>query len=93
MNQKDINLAMNWLQDICKIKSGKIDESMFVITKSLSGYYKNPQGIAHKVLADRMAERNQEINLNQMIAFHICILKWMNHPSPMDFTKMESKSF
>ena len=31
---------------------------MFVITKSLSGYYKNPQGIAHKVLADRMAERN-----------------------------------
>ena len=25
MNQKDINLAMNWLQDIlCKIKSGRL---------------------------------------------------------------------
>ena len=31
---------------------------MFIITKSLSGYYKNPEGIAHKALADRMAERN-----------------------------------
>ena len=41
-----------------EITDGKIDKSMFVITKSLSGYYKNPEGIAHKVLADRMAERN-----------------------------------
>ena len=31
---------------------------MFIISKSLSAYYKNPEGIAHKVLADRMAERN-----------------------------------
>ena len=31
---------------------------MFVITKSLRGYYKNPQTIAHKVLADRIAERD-----------------------------------
>ena len=32
--------------------------SYFIITKSLRGYYKNPQQIAHKVLADRMAERD-----------------------------------
>ena len=30
----------------------------FIITKSLRGYYKNPRGIAHKVLADRMGERD-----------------------------------
>ena len=30
----------------------------FIISKSLRGYYKNPDAIAHKVLADRMAERN-----------------------------------
>ena len=29
-----------------------------MITKALRGYYKNPGGIAHKVLADRMAERD-----------------------------------
>ena len=31
---------------------------MFVITKSLRAYYKNPESIAHKVLADRIAERD-----------------------------------
>jgi DNA polymerase elongation subunit (family B) len=59
MNQKSIDKAMEWLQKTLKdIQQGKIDKSMFIITKSLRGYYKNPDGIAHKVLADRMAERN-----------------------------------
>ena len=59
MNQKSVDLAMEWLKDtLQKITNGEMDDSMFIITKSLSGYYKNPEGIAHKVLADRMAERN-----------------------------------
>jgi len=59
MHQKSVDLAMEWLKKTLKeITDGKIDKSMFVITKSLSSYYKNPEGIAHKVLADRMAERN-----------------------------------
>ena len=59
MNQKSIGLAMDWLKrTLQKITDGKMDSSMFVISKSLSAYYKNPDGIAHKVLADRMAERN-----------------------------------
>ena len=59
MNQKDIDMALKWLRDtLKKIIEGEMDESMFVISKSLRGYYKNPEGIAHKVLADRMAERN-----------------------------------
>jgi len=59
MNQKSVDLAMEWLKDtLLKIKNGTMDDSMFIISKSLSGYYKNPDGIAHKVLADRMAERN-----------------------------------
>ena len=32
--------------------------NMFVISKTLNGYYKNPQSIAHKVLADRMGQRD-----------------------------------
>ena len=31
---------------------------MLVVTKSLRGYYKNPDQIAHKVLADRMGVRD-----------------------------------
>ena len=59
MNQKDIYGAMEWLKEtLYKIKNGQMDDSMFIISKSLSAYYKNPDGIAHKVLADRMAERN-----------------------------------
>ena len=59
MNQKDINLAIDWLRDTLeKINDGFMDDSLFIISKSLRGYYKNPDGIAHKVLADRMAERN-----------------------------------
>ena len=59
MNQKSVDLAMEWLKKTLKeITDGSIDKSMFVISKSLSAYYKNPDGIAHKVLADRMAERN-----------------------------------
>ena len=30
---------------------------MLTITKSLKSYYKNPESIAHKVLADRIGER------------------------------------
>ena len=32
--------------------------NMLVVTKSLRGYYKNPDQIAHKVLADRMDVRD-----------------------------------
>ena len=59
MQQRSVDLAIEWLEKTLKeIKDGEISESMFIISKSLRGYYKNPEGIAHKVLADRMAERN-----------------------------------
>ena len=59
INQRSVDKAFIWLKGVLdKIKEGKMDQSMFIISKSLRGYYKNPQGIAHKVLADRMAERN-----------------------------------
>ena len=57
--QRSVDLAIEWLEKTLKeIKDGEISESMFIISKSLRGYYKNPEGIAHKVLADRMADRN-----------------------------------
>ncbi len=59
MNKRSVDLAIDWLKKtLTQIKDGKMDKSMFIISKSLRGFYKNPEGIAHKVLADRMAERN-----------------------------------
>ena len=59
MIDKNFEKTVIWLQEtlreICK---GEFEDHNFIITKSLRGYYKNPGGIAHKVLADRMGERD-----------------------------------
>ena len=59
MIEKDFDATLHWLKEtLVKIRNGEFPLSYFVISKSLRGYYKNPQSIAHKVLADRMAERD-----------------------------------
>ena len=59
MIDKDFEATVEWLKEtLRKIRDAEFPISYFVISKSLRGYYKNPQGIAHKVLADRMAERD-----------------------------------
>jgi DNA polymerase elongation subunit (family B) len=58
---KDRNIpnAITFVQDeIKKMIDGKFDMNMFVISKTLSSYYKDSDSIAHKVLADRMSERD-----------------------------------
>ena len=56
---KDLDKAVEWLkQTLADITDGKFPMSYFIITKSLRGYYKNPGSIAHKVLADRIGERD-----------------------------------
>lgn len=59
MIDKDFDATIDWLKEsLSQIRKGEFSMRYFVITKSLRGYYKNPQSIAHKVLADRMAERD-----------------------------------
>jgi len=59
MIDKDLDKAVEWLkQTLADITDGKFPMSYFIITKSLRGYYKNPGSIAHKVLADRIGERD-----------------------------------
>ena len=59
MIDKDLDKSISWLEQTLKdIRGEKFPMNYFIITKSLRGYYKNPQGIAHKVLADRMGERD-----------------------------------
>ena len=59
MNQRNIPRAIDFCKKECqRLLDGKIPMDMLIITKSLKGYYKNPLQIAHKVLADRMGERD-----------------------------------
>uniref|UniRef100_A0A6C0J9A7 DNA polymerase n=1 Tax=viral metagenome TaxID=1070528 RepID=A0A6C0J9A7_9ZZZZ len=58
MENHDIPKSINFLKtELTKLVEGKFPLDMLTITKSLKSYYKNPESIAHKVLADRIGER------------------------------------
>ena len=59
MNEGDIPKAIRFTKQFLQnIIDGKIDMKKLIITKALRGWYKVPQSIAHKVLADRMGKRD-----------------------------------
>lgn len=59
MNEKNVISAIEFTKRMVDdLKNEKIPIEKLVITKSLRGYYKNPNSIAHKVLADRMGKRD-----------------------------------
>ena len=59
MKEQDVNKAVEFVKNYMKdISDGKIGIDKLIITKSLRSGYKNPMQIAHKVLADRIAERD-----------------------------------
>ncbi len=59
MKEKNIEQAVKFLRECMEnIVNGKCGMDKLVITKSLRSGYKNPQQIAHKVLADRMGKRD-----------------------------------
>tara|TARA_Y100000389_G_C17471366_1_gene531537 strand:- start:16532 stop:20272 length:3741 start_codon:yes stop_codon:yes gene_type:complete len=58
MKDKDINKSIEFLENILnKIVNEEISIDKLIISKSLRSFYKCPQQIAHKVLADRMGIR------------------------------------
>ena len=59
MKDKNINKAIEFLTTyLQKLVDEKIPIEKLIITKSLRSGYKNPNQIAHKVLADRMGKRD-----------------------------------
>ena len=59
MKDKDIEKAIKFLKSsLTDITDEKCGMDKLIITKSLRSNYKNPQQIAHKVLADRMGKRD-----------------------------------
>ena len=58
MKDCDIQKAMNYVYKcLQELVDGNVPIDKLIITKSLRSFYKNPQQIAHKVLADRIAAR------------------------------------
>ena len=59
MDDKNISKAADYCRrQMRNIINGKYDLSKFIISKSLNSYYKDPDRIGHKVLADRIGERD-----------------------------------
>ena len=59
MKNRDIEKSITFLDEcLNNILNGNISFDKFIITKSLRSGYKNPSQIAHKVLADRMGNRD-----------------------------------
>lgn len=58
MKEMDVKRAIEFTRScLSNLADGKCPIEKLVITKSLRSYYKNPNQIAHKVLADRMGQR------------------------------------
>jgi len=59
LNKKDIMSSLDLLRDhLLRILQGHVPLEDLIITKSLRSRYENPDQIVHKVLADRIAERD-----------------------------------
>ena len=59
MEEHDIQKAMKFAKmESARLLSGSFPMDMFTITKTLKSYYKNPDQIAHNVLAQRIAQRD-----------------------------------
>jgi DNA polymerase elongation subunit (family B) len=58
LKENDVPKAISFIQEACKkILLGGYGIDKFIMSKTLKDSYKNPDGIAHKVLADRIGER------------------------------------
>lgn len=59
MKEQNIQKAIEFLQNsLQELVDGNVPIEKLIITKSLNSFYKKPQQIAHKVLADRIATRD-----------------------------------
>jgi DNA polymerase elongation subunit (family B) len=59
MKEQNIAKAVRTFQyELKELAAQRVDIDTLIITKTLSSFYKDPDRIAHKVLADRMAERD-----------------------------------
>jgi DNA polymerase elongation subunit (family B) len=96
MKEKDLEKSIRFCkQALNELLAGKFPLEMLVITKSLKGYYKNPNQIAHKVLADRMGLRDpgNKPQSNDRIAYAYIDLNLGRNANVLQGDKIENPEF
>ena len=59
MQERDVKKAQSFVNDmLMRVLQNDVPLEKFIVSKSLRDDYKNPEQIAHRVLADRMAKRD-----------------------------------
>jgi DNA polymerase elongation subunit (family B) len=59
MKENNLQKSIDYLNSsLTNLIDGNVSMDKLMITKALRGYYKNPNTIAHKVLADRIGQRD-----------------------------------
>jgi DNA polymerase elongation subunit (family B) len=96
LEDKTIDSAVVFLKEkLEELITGQFDISDLTITKTLRGYYKIPQSIAHKVLADRMGERDpgNKPSSNDRIPYVYIVVKEKKGEKVLQGQKVESPDF
>jgi DNA polymerase elongation subunit (family B) len=92
MKEKDVGKALEFLNnELDALVAGKVDDRKLVVTKSLRGYYKNPNQIAHKVLTNRIALRNpgNEPKAGDRIGY----MYFVNHEAKLQGDKIDTPEY
>ena len=97
MKDKDVKPSIDFLRkSLVRLVKGKYDLDTLVVTKTLSSYYKDPDRIAHKVLADRIAERDpgNKPQVNDRIPFvYVDLPKNRNKKNVLQGDRVEHPSY
>jgi DNA polymerase elongation subunit (family B) len=96
MNQHNLEKSIEFCRTACQnLLDGKFPLEMLIITKSLRGYYKNPDQIAHKVLANRIGEREpgNKPKSNDRIPFAYIETKESKNKKMLQGDKIEHPSY
>ena len=88
---KNYSETIKWLESTLEdIKNSKFHDNYFVISKTLNSYYKNPESIAHKVLADRITRRDPGNKPLSNERIHFMYIK-INEFEPNGYVKVKVK--
>lgn len=93
LNERNVQKAIDFLsQSLKDLVGGKYPLDNLVITKTLRAIYKDPTRIAHKVLADRMGERDpgSKPQVNDRIPFVYITTKEKN---PLQGNRIENPTY
>jgi DNA polymerase elongation subunit (family B) len=96
MKEKNFHKAIDFVKKCAHdLVNGKFGMDYLIITKSLRAFYKNPDMIAHKVLADRMGERDpgNKPKSNDRIPYVYIVKKETKRKKLLQGDKIETPEF